>query len=301
MQNEELTTAKLDSADGAVFHSAFIIPRSSFLLGLFILFQLVYLPTANAIKLIALRLPESKGELDDDIQLRGQAFGEPLQTVADALGTSFVRYGELTGQAQGWSLFAPQFGHCAALPAMMPRDMWWSIQRLDSPPPEVLRSRFVPQDPEHHIRLPSLDCRLFNYEYRLALLFWTTQNPYDRRSEWEEIIKGRVRRQNRSIQAYMSWRCNVYRRTNPRKPFASDWKFLVETIPNPPLEDPSGIRVRLNPIAAAHFNHTTHLIATWSPNAVVPQGMLPVQAVNPFSSGSVQDAVHWLPIEEPPP
>src|SRR5947208_11851195 len=88
----------------------------SYVLGLFILFQLVYLPAANFIKLIPLRLPESNGELDDDIQLRGHDLIEPLQTAADAAGTAFVRWGEWTGQAQGWSLFAPIVGHQASLP-----------------------------------------------------------------------------------------------------------------------------------------------------------------------------------------
>src|SRR4051794_28848278 len=91
-------------------------------LGIFICFQLLYLPAANFIKLVVLRLPESRGELDDDIQLRGQQFPERLQTLADATGTAFVRWGELTGQAQGWSLFAPIFGHQASLPALSLND-----------------------------------------------------------------------------------------------------------------------------------------------------------------------------------
>ena len=50
----------------------------SYVLGLFILFQLVYLPAANFIKLIPLRLPESNGELDDDITAKDAWLFAPL-------------------------------------------------------------------------------------------------------------------------------------------------------------------------------------------------------------------------------
>src|SRR5438105_9496506 len=83
-------------------------------LGLFIGFQLVYLPAANWIKLVPLGLPASMGELDDDIQLRGGS-----NPAYDAAGWAMLRWGELTGQAQGWSLFAPRFGHQASLPAVL--------------------------------------------------------------------------------------------------------------------------------------------------------------------------------------
>lgn len=185
--------------------SSFILPPSSFLLGAFICFQLVYLPVANVIKLIPLQLPESNGELDDDIQLRGQALPEPVQVLFDAAGGVCQRWGELTGQSQGWSLFAPQFGHQASLPVV-------TLAKID---PDAGRSinhsivsRFIPADPGRWFRLPEPSCRLFNFEYRLALLYWiwSRESFADQPEAWRAAASRRVMRQQRSMQAYMAWR-----------------------------------------------------------------------------------------------
>src|SRR5262249_37315331 len=153
------------------------------LLGVFILFELVYLPAANFIKLVPLRLPESRGELDDDIQLRGKAYVEPVQWALDGLGAAMCRWGELTGQAQGWSLFAPVFGHQASLP--MVRIVPTLVPGVR---PLILRSDFRPLDPNFYFQKPSPRCRLFNYEYRLALLYWTwsPESERDRPDEWRQ-------------------------------------------------------------------------------------------------------------------
>src|SRR5436309_290480 len=92
----------------------------SILLGLFILWELFYLPASNLIKFAPLRLPEHHGETNDDIQLRGRAYRvDVAQSALDALGTVLIRWGELSGQIQGWSLFAPNFGRHAALPEVI--------------------------------------------------------------------------------------------------------------------------------------------------------------------------------------
>src|SRR5205823_6457860 len=112
-----------------------------------------------------------------------------------------IRWGELTGQAQGWALFAPVFGHQASLPLV---EVHW----LDGRAVNVLHSRFMPRDPNRYFRWPSYDCRLFNYEYRLTLLYWTwTKESFDTYpKDWQKAAIERVRRQQQSILSYLFWR-----------------------------------------------------------------------------------------------
>jgi hypothetical protein len=246
----------------------------SVLLGVFILFELIYLPAANVIKLVPLRLPESRGELDDDIQLRGKAYVEPVQRALDGLGAAMCRWGELTGQAQGWSLFAPLFGHQASLPAV-------HIFTASS----LIHSPFRPDNPEVYVRWPEPSCRLFNYEYRLALLYWTwTQKSFDENpDEWQRAALERVRRQNRSMVAYMQWRVNKYLRSHPGSVVPTAVLLSAEMIPSPPPESPWAFR------AVERFRH----LAYWFPATPSPPGCLPVAASDPISMRWV-----WLPEDE---
>jgi hypothetical protein len=253
----------------------------SYALGVFILFQLVYLPAANCIKLIALRLPESTGELDDDIQLHGQQFPERVQALADGIGTAFVRYGELTGQAQGWSLFAPVFGHQASLP-MLAVD--WSAK----PGPKsyaYFESEFARKQDFVSYRLPSTNCRRFNYEYRLALLFWTFEaGTYEaHRDDWDEALKRRVRRQYRSIQAFLNWRFSQLAARFPPGQTPVALLLCAKLYPDPEVLKDLYLWVDTNYI---------FMMAHWTPGLTPPPGMAPVQA---WSKGLV-----WLPIEGPP-
>src|SRR5262245_13907355 len=101
---------------GRVTDSA-MAPRSvphriaSYLLGVFVCAQIVYLPLANIIQRVPRRMPP----LPDEMLVRHQCEGEvttsePVQSAIDAIGTATDRWGELTAQNQGWSLFAPRFG-----------------------------------------------------------------------------------------------------------------------------------------------------------------------------------------------
>src|SRR5207245_4170557 len=86
------------------------------LLGWFILFQLVYIPGANVLKFLPATLPPRRDEFDDNIQLPGRLRLSALQPVLDSAVAASDRWGELTGQTQGWSLFAPHFASQSALP-----------------------------------------------------------------------------------------------------------------------------------------------------------------------------------------
>lgn len=216
MKDEEKYVGQVKPEGGQPV-STFILPSSSFLLGAFICFQLVYLPVANVIKLIPMQLPESSGELDDDIQLRGNDLPESAQVLFDAVGGVCLRWGELTGQAQGWSLFAPQFGHQAALPAVTLATIDPVAGRTVN---QVFRSRFEPEDLGRWFRLPESSCRLFNYEYRLALLYWVwSPEMFAKEPEaWRAAATKRVLRQHRSMQSYLAWRQRQFMQQHDHKP-----------------------------------------------------------------------------------
>jgi hypothetical protein len=262
----------------------------SILLGVFILWELFYLPAANLIKLRPVRLPPHRGELDDDVQLRAdESSAGPGQAVRDGLAWVLSRWGELTGQTQGWSLFAPTFGRQASLP----------VVTFDPGPlgPQLgmIRSEFAPANPDLFFRMPWPSCRLYNYEYRLALLYWSWDEDsyWRRRDEWDEALRQRVRWQNRSMLAYLRWRRDQFVRANPNLPAPTAVVLSAELIPSPPPSDPYQIRKWIR----------RFLIARWLPNSPPPPGRLPVQAFDliqgqygppPFR----HRAWVWLPEEE---
>jgi hypothetical protein len=99
----------------------------------------------------------------------------------------------LTGQAQGWSLFAPDFPPRSALPQVVLR---WPDGR------EAVRACvYEPADPDHYFRLPDSSCRLFNVEFRMALVYWSfDDDTYAKRTEdWRKAVLGRPARQRRSM------------------------------------------------------------------------------------------------------
>ena len=242
----------------------------SYTLGVFILFQLVYLPAANFIKLIALRLPESTGELDDDIQLHGQQFPDRVQAVADTLGTAFVRYGELTGQAQGWSLFAPIFGHQASLPMIAvaipatPGSHGYLLRKASSlGNRELFRFDF---------RAPTVVSSTMNIDLRFCIghgmpkRIESQQRRMAKRRSTSEYF-GRIDRSKR----FLNWRFNQVASRFPADagPRAR-WSFGPSSIQSPEMSR-----------RTLHLGQTPELPisdGTMDPGAVRSEGMLPVQA-----------------------
>jgi hypothetical protein len=187
------------------------------------------------------------------------------------------RWGELTGQAQGWSLFAPVFGHQASLPAVY-------LYRTGAQTSWInLHSPFRPADPNAYFRLPESSCRLFNYEYRLALLYWTwSADSFGKhRDEWSQAALDRVRRQQKSMLAYMRWRADRYVRDNPRGLVPTRAELVAELIPSPPPAAPDDLRQP----------YSMFLLARWFLGTPPPPGCLPVQAYD-------QVAGQWVWLSE---
>ncbi|HKB02441.1 MAG TPA: hypothetical protein VKD90_09480 [Gemmataceae bacterium] len=174
---------------------------ASCLLGVFVCIELVYLPLSNAIQ----RVPRRMAPLPDELLTRFDREGrvtdvEPVQSTIDVTGTACDRWGQLTAQGQGWSLFAPRFGENGAFVTL-------HVTATDGTTTE-LRSRFEPADPDDFVRLDLTNHRLFNREgsYAIVYAMWTPDSFAARGEDWRRAIAETVTTFRRSLSAYVRWR-----------------------------------------------------------------------------------------------
>jgi hypothetical protein len=173
---------------------------ASYLLGAFVCIELVYLPLSNVIQRVPRRMAPLPDELLTRFDREGQATPEPVQSAIDATGTACDRWGELTAQAQGWSLFAPRFGENGTFVTLQ-------VTAADGTTTE-LRSRFEPADPDDFVRLDLTNHRLFNREGSYAIIYatWTPESFAARGEDWRQAIRETVTTYRRSLSAYVRWR-----------------------------------------------------------------------------------------------
>jgi hypothetical protein len=203
----------------------------SVLLGLFVAGQLVYLLLSNLIQLVPRELPPPSGELDIRVQREGTATGvRPAQEVINSLGTAIDRYGELTGQVQAWSLFAPVFGTQSLIPIV---ECYCSdgsgLKRI------TLIPKTLPDDPDHYFRFPSSYSRLAAYEYLLVVVYlnYSAASLAQRGPEWRTAVLARVRDQQKSLEAYFRWNLRMFQLRYPDLATSSEMILSVRIIPSP--------------------------------------------------------------------
>jgi len=174
---------------------------ASYLLGGFVCIQIVYLPLANIFQRVPRRMPPLPDEVLVRLQREGQATSsEPVQSTIDAIGSATDRWGELTAQSQGWSLFAPRFGTAGTFLTLQ-------VTASDGTTTE-LRSRFEPVDPDDYIRFDLAHYRLFYREMSFALIYWTwdADSFATRGEEWRDVICEYATTFRRSLSTYVRWR-----------------------------------------------------------------------------------------------
>jgi hypothetical protein len=248
------------------------------LLGLFVIWQLLFLFTSNVLPLV----PHGKQELDeltDDISLHGHSTSiEPIQQAIEGISLVSDRWMEATGQLQGWSLFAPTFP---------PQGGFVAVQfRWNDGSSEVLKSSFEPPDPAHYFRPPGTYGRLFNYESRFVILpdFWPAAmlGPEGGPGglEWREAITRRVRVQWKSIRAYLRWQRDRYVNEHPKGPPPMEVILVVDLYETPgPNEQPWKPK---GPFARP--------LARWRPEVSPPQGYLPLEVC----TDPAQEHFEWI-------
>lgn len=252
------------------------------LLGLFVAGQLVYLPLANLMQLVPREAPpEPPGELDVAVQTAGTASRYRLvQESINGLGDALDRWREFSGQAQVWSLFAPGFARQSIFPVV-------EVTSFDGGRPLIasVRSGLEPDDPGDYFRWPGPSSRLAAYEFLLIVIYWhCDRESLETQAEfWRSAVRDRVRRQQRSLQAYFRWNAALFKKRYGALAPAAYLTLSVKVYPSPA----PGEARRAEPFIIP--------LARWSPDRP-PEGALPVEAYDPVLKRFVR-----LPAEEEAP
>lgn len=237
------------------------------LLGLFVLWELAFLPAANLIDFVPLRPgPADDGAFRDPIQERGTFTDcEPLQRSAEAVGRALDFWGEVTGQEQGW----PLFSHGAP-----PHSMFCALQlRFPDGSAAEIRSTFEPADPpDRRPRAPMVHDRLFNHEVMMGGPAWfcSEESLALYPEVWSGGLPKVVADMNPYFLAWMRWKVRNYAAARPGCPDPEEVVMLVRYIPIPPPGSPPGWR---GPVVVRPF-------ARWRPGDAA-DGFLPVECYDP--------------------
>jgi hypothetical protein len=241
------------------------------LLGLFISWQLLFLPAANYLAFFPHGQPE-EGELSDSRSAPDQTgSATAVQSGINVAARITDAWAYLTGQVQAWWLFAPDVPRAATFPIV---ELRW-----EDGPPVRLHTVLEPDDPRHYFRPPSSFDRLFHYEIRLGLIVsnWNEHTLAEAPEFWRTAFEDRVRRQWRSIRAYLRWYVQSFQRVHPERATPGEAVLFIHIyrIPEPgrdtavasePLEQP---------------------LARWLPAKAAQPGELPVEVYDPVARAFV--------------
>jgi hypothetical protein len=234
-------------------------------LGWFVIFQLIAIPLGSYIKLIPVRYPEHRGELNGELQARiadSAQVREPTQTILDTTAAALTRWGEVSGQSQCWALFA-SFGVQAAMPVV---ELHWRDRA-----PVTLSCYFEPKDPSRYFYWPEPICRLFNFEYRTVVYYWAcrptdiTSNPDLHRRETMRTAHD----QRRSTTAYLKWKYERYRREHPGTPPPDVMVLKARILPAPPPGGRRDERPASYEVPVARWKFADNSYEVWDPIANV--------------------------------
>ncbi len=271
-----------------------------FLLGLFVVWQLVFLFVANGHPILEevralLRRGNAFEQEPDWVNGRGRAYQgqETAYRVAKA-------WGEVSAQPQNWSLFAPTVWRNVPFPAV---ELRWDEDPRSAPgvapclppfaagdplqaaaltaaatlprpapphPPALLLSDNEPADPHAFLRVGRL--RLRRYEAVLApALKDGGTNPERNADDWRHDFEALTREEWKSVLAYLRWRAEAFRRGRPELPEPTQMILLVRhyVVPPPgrrPWDWDGPVQMP---------------VARWRPSAAWDDQHLPVETYNP--------------------
>jgi hypothetical protein len=222
------------------------------LLGAFILWQLTFLFGVNFLEMINWARGEMPKDKEDAQGVERVLPGWPSKSghfhdLADVADKITRRYAQLTGQTQGWSLFAPDIGKHCVFPAVLVR---WdedpssalALSRPLSPlaatnpleaaslraagaaarpapaAPATILSANEPQDIQNYFRVGNF--RLRRLEGNLSLVFRQKEEetPAAAADRWRDSITELLHENGNMVQAYLGWRWASYRQSHPEAP-----------------------------------------------------------------------------------
>jgi len=246
------------------------------LLGLFVVWQFCFLLAGNFIAFFP-HGQAQEGELSDSRAMPpGQEEQGPFQNVIETVAKATDFWSQSTGQAQAWWLFAPSFPKESTFPVV---ELRWddgassTSASASAIPPARLGSVIEPSDPQHYFRPPGSFDRLFHYEIRLGLIFWgwSAESLQEHPDLWREAVENRVRRQWKSMRAYLRWRVGRFQSEHPDLPPPRQALLLIRLYrtPKPGQEPPKWD----GPIELP--------LARWLPHEDNASGSLPMQMCDP--------------------
>lgn len=234
-------------------------------LGLFILWQIVFLfgwnfwQLADAARPRLKRMPFVKRLAPHWLEEEGE-----VRQILAATERVPARWAALTGQAQDWSLFAPNVDTDLSFPVV---ELRWE----DHPPVRLL-SENEPADVRHFFRVGNF--RLRCYETDIAPVREIAADAGEMRADaWRGEIETKLRRDSAVLHAYLRWRLEVYRRTQPELPLPREVVLAVRSyhIPSPPGPDPWD------------WQHPEQLqpVVRWLPGTELGPAFYPLEMYNP--------------------
>ncbi len=232
--------------------------------GLFALWQMAFLVASNVLNLVPLR---TNGAEDDMPYKPFQEEGtftsfEPFQRVADVAGAALDAYGEVTGQEQQWSLFAPGFPPHSLFTAV---DMTFA----DGSKVQVL-SGFEPTDYNSPlIRAPFVNTRRYNVEMQFTPP--VLQHTADAMREAAPVVRAQTFFYFRQCQpvlvTWLRWQIAQYAKAHPGRGGPVEVVYNARYIPTPLPGEPKvwDKPVRVRPLVR------------WFPTKATPADELPLQ------------------------
>jgi hypothetical protein len=230
------------------------------LVGLFALWQLGSLVAGNLIDFV----PRRPGLGDDPpldlLQERGEfTHVEPLQRSAELVGDVLDGWGELTGQKQGWSLFAPGLPPHTLLPA--------AEFRFPDGTSDTVLSRFEPADLANPpARAPLIHDREFNFEFQLVVPAWfASDEVLTETPQAGAHLTAAVRDRHRPILAWLRWQLRRYQEAHPERGTPSEVILMLRYIPTPRPGQPRDLTKLITQRPFARWKPGTEMIEAFDP------------------------------------
>jgi hypothetical protein len=201
---------------------------SAVALGVFIVWQLVFLVVANVLDFF----PHRVHRLDELTNFRVLPAGSRCPwPLVHAVASVTDRWAHLTGQYQMWWLFAPDFPAQATFPVV---ELRWDDPLLASAPVR-LPSAACPADRSAYFHAPTSADRLLQYEANLCLgyAFWNENSLAEDPVGSRQFQFDLVRSQWKSMRAYMRWRTAQFLGQRPDLPPPDEVCLLIRIAPTP--------------------------------------------------------------------
>jgi hypothetical protein len=198
------------------------------LLGGFVCWQLFYLPAANGLKFVPIRVPFDPGDVPFNLQRVGRFTADNrIQHVADCTYTGLSMYGEFSGQIQSWKLFTPEL---PSQTVVLVTIVEWKDGRK-----EEITSPLAPPTPTPDFRLPRLDVRPFHFEASIGLGPWSVPSQDDAPSP--EVVRDLIidwaRMRTYSVRIAMLRHWETIRTANAGVPSPVSMTLVTRFIPTP--------------------------------------------------------------------